>query len=90
MMANEVQEAALNGDVGDAGAPDLVGTVDLHPFEKIGINPVIRVGITGSRRLIDRLQAHQSHQASNAMTTDTNALAPQLAHHLAGAIKWIF
>ena len=55
---HQVQEPALNRDVGDVGAPDLIGTVNLHPLEKIGINPMRRMGGAGSRRLIDRLQPH--------------------------------
>ena len=72
-------------DVGDVGAPDPVGAVDRHPPEKIGINPMRRVGIAGSRRLVDRGQAHQSHQASNPVTADADAVAPQLTDHLAAA-----
>ena len=33
----------------------------------------------GSRRLIDRLQAYQSHQPANPVTADANAVPPQLA-----------
>ena len=54
------------------------------------VSPGRRVGITGPGRLIDRLQAHQTHQASNPMTADAIALASQLMRHLAGAVKWIF
>ena len=72
---NQVQKSALNGDIHDVGAPDLIGTVDHEPVQKIRINPVRRMRITGSRRLIDGLQAHQPHQTANAMTPDANALA---------------
>jgi hypothetical protein len=54
-------KATLDGDVGDVGAPDLVGPIDRQPLEQIGIDPVRRMRRAGSRRLIDRLQAHQSH-----------------------------
>jgi len=63
MIATRYRKPALNRDIGDVGAPDLIGTVDFHPLEKIGVNPVFRVGITGSRHLIDRLKPHQAHQA---------------------------
>ena len=84
---DQVQEAALNRDVGDIGAPDLIGPVDRHPLEQIGINPVRGMRRTGSRRLVDGLQAHQSHQPANPMTADANAFAPQLADHLTAAVK---
>ena len=70
---DQVQEAALDRDVGDVGAPDLIGPLDRHPFEQIGINPVRGMGIAGSRGLIDRLQAHEAHQAANPVTADADA-----------------
>ena len=86
---NQVQEPPLNRDVGDVGAPDLIGPVDHQVPQQIRVNPVFRVGIAGSWRLIDRLQAHQTHQTPNAMTADAKAFAAQLTHHLPGAVKWI-
>ncbi len=86
---DQIQEPTLNRDVGDVGAPDLIGSVDHQIPEQIRVNPVSWVGVTGSRRLIDRLQSHQPHQASNAMTTDADTFAAQLTHHLAGAVKRI-
>ena len=35
---HQIQKAALNGDIGDVGAPDLIGTVDHEPVQKIRIN----------------------------------------------------
>jgi len=45
---DQVQEAALDRDVGDVGAPDLIGPVDREPLEQIGINPMRRARHTGS------------------------------------------
>ena len=84
---HQVQEAALNRNVSDVGAPDLIGPVDRQPLEQIGVNPVLRMRCAGSRRLIDGLQAHQSHQAAHPMTADTDTFPPQLADHLAAAVK---
>ena len=47
------------------------------------------VGIAGSRRRVDRLQAHQTHQTPNPMTTGADTVAPQLADHLAAAVERI-
>jgi hypothetical protein len=44
----------------------------------------------GSRRLINRLQSHQAHQAADPVTADTNTLPPQLAHHLPAAVEGVF
>ena len=83
------QEATLNRDVGDIGAPDLIGSIDLNPLEQIRVNPMRRVRRAGSRRLIDGFQAHETHQAPHTMTADANAVPPQLADHLAAAIERI-
>ncbi len=48
-----------------------------------------RVRRAGSRRLVDRLQAHEAHQSANPVTTDADAFPPQLTGHLAGAVKRI-
>ena len=86
---DQVQEATLNRDVGDIGAPDLIGSIDLNPLEQIRVNPMRRVRRAGSRRLIDGFQAHETHQAPHTMTADANAVPPQLADHLAAAIERI-
>ena len=39
---DQIQEAAAHRNVGDVGAPDLVGPVDCQPLEKVGINPMRR------------------------------------------------
>ena len=62
------QEATLNRDVGDIGAPDLIGSIDLNPLEQIRVNPMRRVRRAGSRRLIDGFQAHED--ASGAAHDD--------------------
>ena len=90
MIATRYRKAALNRDIGDVGAPHLVGSVDCQLPEKIGINPMRRMGVAGSRRLINGLQPHQAHQTPNPMATDAGAFAPQVPRHLAGAVKWIF
>ena len=38
----QVQEVALDGNVGYVRAPDLIGPLDGEPLQKIGINPVLR------------------------------------------------
>ena len=86
---DQIQKAALNGDVGDVGTPHVIGSFDRHSFEKIGINSVRRMRHAGPRRLVNGLQPHQAHQTPNPVATDANAVAPQLARHLAGTLKRI-
>ena len=47
----QVQEAALDGDMGDVRGPDLIGPVDGEPLEKAGVHPVLGMGFGGPRCL---------------------------------------
>lgn len=92
---DQVQEAVLDGDRGDVGAPDpgscpgqaLIGPVDREPPEKIRANPMREMGFAGSRCLIDGLQSHQPHHPANPMTPDVNAVPPRLAGHPAAGVE---
>ena len=86
---HQIQKAALNRDVSDIRAPDLIGTVYPHVPQQIRLNPVFRARIAGSGLLVDRLQAHQPHQASNPVSPDANTFSSQLTNHLARAVKRI-
>ena len=74
---------------GDVGAPDQVGPVDHQVPQQIRVNPVFRVGIAGSWRLIDDPKMHDGpSNASDAERDDgrcKKAFAAQLTHHLPGA-----
>jgi len=84
---NQIEEPPPHRDVGDVGAPDMIGTIHRHIPEQIGINPVRRVGRAGLGRLVDRFQTHEAHQAPNPVTPGTEAVAPQLTHHLPAAVE---
>ena len=47
------------------------------------------MGLAGSRRLVDGLQAHETHQPPHPVTARLDPLAPQVPGHLSGAVKWI-
>ena len=53
----QVQEAALDGDMGDVHGLDLdlIGPVDGEPVEKAGVHPVLGMGFGGPRCLVDGL-----------------------------------
>ena len=51
----QVQEAALDGDIGDVRGPDLIGPFNGEPLEKIGIHPVLGMPCGGPGRLVDGL-----------------------------------
>ena len=52
---HQVQEAALDENVGDISRPDLIRPVDGEPLEKIGVHPVLGMPGGGPRRLVDGL-----------------------------------
>ena len=58
---DQVPEATLNRDVGDIGAADLIGPVNLNPLEQIRVNPMRRVrghfGQGDIRCLLDQREA---------------------------------
>ncbi len=84
---HEVKEATLHRDVGDIGAPDMVRPLDRQAPQQIWVNPVLGVRRAGPRRPPDRLKPHQAHQPCGPPAPDTHALAAQVKHHPAGAVK---
>lgn len=40
--------APPNRDVGNVATPDLIGMVDDHALQQVGINSVCRIGLTGA------------------------------------------
>ncbi len=87
---DQVEEPAPYRDIGDVGAPDMIGADYRQVPQQIRINPVLRVWSAGSRRLVDGLQAHEAHQAANPVTAGRDTLPPQLAYHLPAAVEGIF
>ena len=87
---NQVKEAAPERDVGDVGAPDMVGALDGEALETVRIDPVFGMGRARLRRPVDRLQPHQAHEAPNPVTADDTPLAAQMTGHLTGPIERMF
>ncbi len=68
--------------------PHLIGACNLEASEQIGID---LVAVAGQRRLglrIDRLHAHELHQALYPFVIDRVALASQMCGHPWPAIEW--
>ena len=85
---HQVQEALLDGDVGDVRRPRVIGPLDGQSLEPIGVNPVLGVRPGGPRRLVDGLKPHQAHQTPHPVTPHTDAFAPQMTDPLAATIEW--
>ncbi len=74
---HQVHEAALHGNIGDIGAPDLVGSSDLKSTQEIRKDLVPWDWFAGVGLWIDGLQAHHLHQTSHSLVVDLMSLALQ-------------
>ena len=84
---DQVQKAGRHRDVRDVRAPHLVQTVDLQFAQQVRVDVVIRLRVARARLAVDRLQAHQAHQALDSTAPRRHALAPQVARHLPTAVE---
>ena len=79
---DEIDEAARHRDIGDIRRPDLIGPLDLHAAQQIGINLVARRGFRGVAAPIDRLDPHAPHQRCHVSAADGDAFAlEKIAQH---------
>ena len=62
---DQVQESAVQRNVRHVGAPGLVRTFDRSVAQQIGVDPVLRVRNRRARALVQRLEAHLSHQTTH-------------------------
>jgi len=72
---HEVQEAPPHRDVGNIGAPDLVGSINDRMPQQVRPYLVLRVLLTCVGFLINRDQTHDAHQASHAMPATLMVIA---------------
>lgn len=84
---NQVDKAALQSDIGDVGAPDLVDAFDFHASQQVRINLMTRAGLRQPRLLIDRFQAHQSQQAADSFVIDLMTLRLKPGSHSPNAVE---
>ena len=79
----QVQEAFLEGNIGDVDPPYLVDSLDNQIPQKVGPD-VLRVVSSGEvRARIQGLDVHQAHQAPNPLTVDVVAGIAQIVGYLA-------
>jgi hypothetical protein len=78
----------LQPDVGDVGAPDLIHAYDRDVAQEVRKDPVLGVPLGQPWLGIDRFQAHQPHQALNALPVERHSVClPEPLDHFAGAIE---
>ena len=84
---HEINKAVLHPDVGDVGAPHLVGTLYGHGFEQIGIS-LGRLSRPAQSGLgIDRFQPHYAHQTRHPLVIDRIALSLKHCRHTTDPVK---
>ena len=86
---HKVHKPTFHWNVGDIGSPDLVGPIDAQPSEQIGVNPVLRMGLTGSRLWVYCLDAHQPHQPLDTLSIGIDPLSLKLTGYRPAAPAWM-
>jgi len=84
---DQIGKAMRQANVGDVGAPDLVGACDGHASQQIRIDLVLWVRLAGVGAWRHPGQAHQSHQPLYPFAVDVMAFALQEDDHPATAVK---
>ena len=87
---HQLEEAVLDRHERDIGAPDLIGSVDLHLSQQIRIDRVLWVSLAGPRPFVDSLQTHLGYQPPDAVTPDDRAFSSQISRDLTTAEERIF
>ena len=79
---DEIDEAARHGDIGDVRRPDLVGPLDFHAAQQIGIDLVSWRGLRRIAPPVDRFDPHALHQRRDMPAANLHALASEkIAQH---------
>ena len=63
---HQVKEASAHRDIGDVGAPDLIGPVDRHALEQIRVDPVLGMRLAGAGCPVDRLKPYRPEARSRS------------------------
>ena len=79
---HHVQEAVSHRDVGQVRAPRLIHASDPDVAEQVRVHDVSGGAPGRERPWSDRSQAHEPHQATDALPAHTMSSAAQLARHL--------
>jgi len=80
MIATKYRKPRRIGTVGDIRTPDLVGPVDDHTAQEVGIGgPMLRMPDRRPGLLIQSLKAHPGHQAPDTFAPHVVALALEMA-----------
>ena len=83
----QINKAAVQSDIRDVCAPDLIAAFDFQTSQQVRINLIACTVLRQSRLLIDCFQAHQTQQASNSFVIDLITLRLQPGCHSPNTVK---
>ena len=83
---HQVEETLLEGNVGDVGAPDVIGVIDGEPSQPVGVFDVLGVRDGGLLLGCQRVNSHQVHQALDPLAIHRVTHSRQDLHHHARAV----
>lgn len=83
----EIHEALPHRHIGDVGAPDLIGTINLEISQKIGIDPMLPLRPARPGFGVNGLESHCLHQPLNPLVVDLVADSFEVLRHSQSTVK---
>lgn len=84
---HQVHKPLEKADVGDIGAPDLIGMVHLKAREQVRVLSALLAAFAQVALRTHSLDSHLAHQALNTLMVDRMALSTQPSRHPGRSIK---
>jgi hypothetical protein len=84
---DQLQKLLSHQQVGDIGAPDLIGPIDLQPTQQLGLSLLPLRGLAGVGLLIGLHQLHWAHQSPVALLIHGMTFVLKVPSHLSGTVK---
>ena len=83
---DKIHKPTGHRNIGDVTGPNLVDVIDRQISEQIRENLMFRMGSAGVGFRVNRLYAHQSHQALDPFAVDLTALPAEMSRHRPAAV----
>ena len=84
---DEIEVALSHRQIGDVGAPDLIGPFHPQPAQQVGVGLMPLRRSAGVGLLVDRHQPHEAHQPPDALFVHGMAFVLQVPRHLPDPIE---
>ena len=87
---HQEHKAAVHGNVGDIGCPDLLGALDVKIPQEVRIDLMARMPAAGAGLGIDGLKPHPAHESLDPLAVDRVTLPFQMQGHAPAPVKGRF